>query len=93
MQEMLKKTVSGGTLYSGARFSSTLEKIGKNKGTGYKFTFKNENGQSFDMPVAGKTGTTQNWADAWAVGFTPYYTSVFWFGFDMPGETLGLSMT
>ncbi|MBQ2601460.1 MAG: PBP1A family penicillin-binding protein [Treponema sp.] len=93
MQEMLKKTVSGGTLYSGARFESTEQKIGKHKGTGYKFTFKNENGHSFDMPVAGKTGTTQNWADAWAVGFTPYYTSVFWFGFDMPGESLGLQMT
>lgn len=93
MQEMLKKTVSNGTLSSGSNFSSTLDKIGKNKGSGYKFTFKNEKGQAFNMPVAGKTGTTQNWADAWAVGFTPYYTSVFWFGFDKPGESLGLSMT
>ena len=93
MQEMMKKTVSLGTLYSGSRFDSTLRKIGKNKGTGYKFRFRNSNGDAFNMPVAGKTGTTQNWADAWAVGFTPYYTSVFWFGFDMPGQSLGLSIT
>ncbi len=93
MQEMLKKTVASGTLYSGSRFDSTLRKIGKNKGTGYKFRFRNSNGDAFNMPVAGKTGTTQNWADAWAVGFTPYYTSVFWFGFDMPGQSLGLALT
>ncbi len=93
MQELLKKTVSAGTLFSGARFDSTLKMTGKNKGKGYKFQFTDENGKSYTMPVAGKTGTTQNWADAWAVGFTPYYTSVFWFGFDKPGESLGLEMT
>ena len=45
------------------------------------------------MPAAGKTGTTQNWADAWTSGFTPYYTSTFWFGFDKPGQSLGLKIT
>jgi len=25
----------------------------------------------FDRPIAGKTGTVQNWSDAWTVGFTP----------------------
>ncbi|MDY7028207.1 MAG: PBP1A family penicillin-binding protein, partial [Spirochaetota bacterium] len=28
-----------------------------------------------DMPMAGKTGTTQNWGDAWTVGFSPYCTT------------------
>jgi penicillin-binding protein 1A len=45
------------------------------------------------MPAAGKTGTTQNWSDAWTVGFTPYYTTAIWFGFDRPGNSLGLSLT
>ncbi|MBQ3687426.1 MAG: hypothetical protein II932_06315, partial [Treponema sp.] len=63
------------------------------KGYGNKFKFQNMNGDDFTMPAAGKTGTTQNWADAWTVGFTPYYTAAFWFGFDRPGQSLGLSLT
>jgi penicillin-binding protein 1A len=60
---------------------------------GAKFTYKDEKGKSYRMPAAGKTGTTQNWSDAWAVGFTPYYTTAIWFGFDKPGNSLGLSLT
>lgn len=32
-------------------------------------------------PVAGKTGTTQNAADAWFVGFTPSLTTALWMGY------------
>ncbi len=45
------------------------------------------------MPMAGKTGTTQNWGDAWTVGFSPYYTTAVWFGFDTPGNSLGRELT
>ncbi|HUZ17717.1 MAG TPA: PBP1A family penicillin-binding protein [Spirochaetia bacterium] len=45
------------------------------------------------MPMAGKTGTTQNWDDAWTVGFSPYYTTAVWFGFDHHGSSLGLGLT
>ncbi|MCR5763734.1 MAG: PBP1A family penicillin-binding protein [Treponema sp.] len=93
MQEMLKKTVEKGTLRYGSDYDSTAYTIKKRKGYGNKFSFKNSNGDDFIMPAAGKTGTTQNWADAWTVGFTPYYTAAFWFGFDRPGQSLGLSMT
>lgn len=48
----------------------------------------------FDQPTAGKTGTTQNWADAWTLGFTPYYTTAVWFGFDRGGgNSLGTNQT
>ncbi len=47
----------------------------------------------FTMPMAGKTGTTQNWSDIWAVGFSPYYTTAIWFGFDQPGNSLGVNQT
>jgi penicillin-binding protein 1A len=45
-----------------------------------------------DRPIAGKTGTTQNWSDAWAVGYTPQMTTAVWFGFDTPGNSLGVSL-
>lgn len=47
----------------------------------------------FPMEMAGKTGTTQNWSDIWTVGYSPYYTTAVWFGFDKPGNSLGLSNT
>ncbi len=36
----------------------------------------------FNYPAAGKTGTTQNYADAWFCGYTPLYTACVWVGFD-----------
>jgi penicillin-binding protein 1A len=46
-----------------------------------------------DIPMAGKTGTTENWSDAWTVGFSPYMTTAVWFGFVMPGNSLGRHQT
>lgn len=37
-----------------------------------------------NMPVAAKTGTTDDWKDRWFVGETPYYVGAVWFGFDTP---------
>lgn len=34
------------------------------------------------IPTAGKTGTTDNFRDAWFCGFTPYYTLAVWVGND-----------
>lgn len=93
MQEMLKRTVQTGTLVRGSNYADTKRMIGKDKGTGNKFKFTDSHGNTFIMPAGGKTGTTQNWADAWTVGFTPYYTAAFWFGFDRPGQSLGLKIT
>lgn len=78
MEKMLENTVNGpGTLSAQS----------------WKFDYKTENGQKYTIHAGGKTGTTQNWADAWTVGFTPYNTSAFWFGFDKPGQSLGLKIT
>jgi 1A family penicillin-binding protein len=35
-------------------------------------------------PVAGKTGTTNNGADIWFVGYTPTVVATVWFGYDVP---------
>jgi penicillin-binding protein 1A len=36
----------------------------------------------FHLPAGGKTGTTQEFADAWFLGFTPQITAGVWVGFD-----------
>lgn len=76
MSNILTNTVKSGTLWRGSNY-------------GRKFRYTDANGKTYTIPAAGKTGTTQNWGDAWTVGFTPYYTSAFWFGFDQKGRTLG----
>jgi penicillin-binding protein 1A len=77
MTSLLRKTLEVGTL----------------GGEGGKFIWTGEDGKRYRIAAAGKTGTTQNWADAWTVGFTPYFTAALWFGFDRPGNSLGLSLT
>ena len=39
--------------------------------------------------AAGKTGTTQNFTDAWFVGYTPKLSTAIWIGFDNPKKKLG----
>jgi penicillin-binding protein 1A len=38
----------------------------------------------FQLPAAGKTGTTTGFADAWFVGYTPQISAAVWMGFDEP---------
>jgi penicillin-binding protein 1A len=37
-------------------------------------------------PIAGKTGTTQDFTDAWFSGFTPDLVTTVWVGFDNPAS-------
>ena len=39
-----------------------------------------------DGPVAGKTGTTNNGADVWFIGYTPSLVAGVWFGYDQPTQ-------
>ncbi len=39
-------------------------------------------GAGFNRPIAGKTGTTQEWGDAWFSGFTPDLVTTVWVGKD-----------
>ena len=50
-----------------------------NHGTGYT-----ARQSGFRLPAAGKTGTTDDHADAWFVGFTPRLAAGVWVGFDHP---------
>jgi 1A family penicillin-binding protein len=50
-----------------------------NAGTAYK-----ARQAGFTLPAAGKTGTTNDYVDAWFVGFTPHLVTGVWVGFDQP---------
>jgi penicillin-binding protein 1A len=49
--------------------------------------------KSLGRPAAGKTGTTQDYTDAWFIGFTPQITSGVWVGFDDKQISLGKKET
>jgi len=49
--------------------------------------------QALDRPSAGKTGTTNDFTDAWYIGFTPQLTAGVWVGNDNPGISLGKKET
>ena len=50
-----------------------------NSGTAYR-----ARQTGFVLPAAGKTGTTNDYVDAWFVGFTPHLVAGVWIGFDQP---------
>ncbi len=49
-------------------------------------------GAGLNRPLAGKTGTTQDFNDAWFAGFSPDLVTIVWVGFDTPA-TLGEGAT
>jgi membrane carboxypeptidase/penicillin-binding protein len=53
---------------------------------GVSYPLKKQYG--FTRPVGGKTGTTNDFHDAWFVGFTPDVVAGTWIGYDRP-QTLG----
>lgn len=44
-----------------------------------------------NMPCAGKTGTTNDNYDGWFIGYTGYYTTGVWVGFDSPRANSALA--
>ena len=54
-----------------------------NHGTAYK-----ARQMGFMLPAAGKTGTTNEYVDAWFLGFTPSLATGVWVGFDQPQTIL-----
>lgn len=43
-----------------------------------------------NMPAAGKTGTTNSSKDTWFCGYTRYYTTAVWVGYDIPRNMPGI---
>jgi penicillin-binding protein 1A len=65
--------------------TSMLEDVVQH-GTGVK-------AKSLARPTAGKTGTTNDFTDAWYIGFTPTLTAGVWVGNDDKGVSLGKKET
>src|SRR5690348_1258875 len=60
------------------QLTSMLESV-VNDGTGREVRSRGARG-----PIAGKTGTTNNGADVWFIGYTPSLVAGVWFGYDTP---------
>jgi penicillin-binding protein 1A len=45
--------------------------------------------EGFMLPAAGKTGTTNDYHDAWFIGFTPHLAAGVWVGYDQPRTIIG----
>jgi penicillin-binding protein 1A len=52
------------------------------RGTGYE-------AHTLASPLAGKTGTTNAYTDAWFIGFSPEFCIGIWVGYDDPSRSLG----
>jgi penicillin-binding protein 1A len=53
-----------------------------------KGTAASARSNGFRKPAAGKTGTTDDYKDAWFVGYTSTLTAGVWVGFDKPQRTI-----
>jgi penicillin-binding protein 1A len=68
-QEVVEGALSPGNVYL---LTKTLEQVIE-RGTGYQ--------AGIGRPAAGKTGTTDDYADAWFVGYTPQLVTAVWVGY------------
>src|SRR5690606_24269215 len=58
-------------------------------GTGYGVRNPAVGNLSYDIPAAGKTGTTNDATDVWFVGYTPDVVTGVWIGLDRPQTISG----
>jgi 1A family penicillin-binding protein len=74
-----QQAVSDATAYLMASMLSDVI----NSGTAYR-----ARQMGFTLPAAGKTGTTNDYVDAWFVGFTTKIVTGVWVGFDQPKKII-----
>jgi penicillin-binding protein 1A len=59
------------------------------RGTGYN-AVRVAGALPYEVPAAGKTGTTNDGTDVWFAGFTPNLLATVWFGLDSPAPIFAL---
>ncbi len=57
-----------------------LESVPRTGGTAASLTFDS----TYDIDVAGKTGSAGDYYDRWFIGYTPYYICGVWYGYEYP---------
>lgn len=68
-----RRAIREGTAY----LMSSMLADAMSRGTGAR-----ARAEGFTRPAAGKTGTTDDYGDAWFVGYTPHLVAGVWFGYD-----------
>ena len=58
-------------------------------GTGYAARDPGQGNLPYEIPAAGKTGTTNDNTNIWFAGYTPNLLAVVWFGLDRPQRIVG----
>ncbi|MDZ7344817.1 MAG: penicillin-binding transpeptidase domain-containing protein, partial [candidate division KSB1 bacterium] len=71
-----KEVLSRGTAYIMTDMLRSVLDYGRGTGAGARSRY------GFRRPAAGKTGTTNDYRDAWFIGFTPQLATGVWVGFD-----------
>jgi penicillin-binding protein 1A len=77
--EQRKQAISATTAYLMSSMLSDVVSSG---------TAANARAAGFRLPAAGKTGTTDDYADAWFIGYTPRLLTGVWFGLDRPAPIM-----
>jgi penicillin-binding protein 1A len=67
-----------------ARIMVDLLQDAANRGTGANLRARGLGELPYEVPAAGKTGTTNDGTDTWFMGFTPNLMAGVWFGMDRP---------
>ena len=78
-QEQRKQAISGTTAYLMSSMLADVIASG---------TASTARAVGFTLPAAGKTGTTDDYADAWFIGYTPHVLTGVWFGLDRPAPIM-----
>jgi penicillin-binding protein 1A len=84
-----ERTVVLDSLVAGVMISM-LEDVVNHVGGTALAPVRNTAGLPWEVPAAGKTGTTNDGVDVWFNGFTPNLLAIVWFGMDTPTPIFAL---
>ena len=82
---LLDKTARSNVVFEDERTSFIMTSMMKDvvtRGTAYPYGIL-KNSEEEIIPTAGKTGTSSDYYDKWFVGYSPYYVSAVWYGYDL----------